>query len=124
MTQMRLAAIAVNLGAFHEQGSVCLFPDVIALDTVNRLIKAWPSSAAFKFVGLVENLHPAADTFIDTRFFGKVVMRARAFSAVLARDLEGQWVQLFFPFSVRFRDLFHLLSLGAIALPLNLITQA
>ena len=90
MAQMRVAARAVHLGAAHEPAIIDAF--------AHSFRRYWrverrPARARFKLGRLIEQRRIAAQAAKGSGGFGKVIMRARPFGAVLSRDqlLERVW---------------------------------
>lgn len=108
MAKMRIAAGAMHFGAGHEKPPVHRFFDLCGVD---RLIKRWPACAAFEFGALVEQGRPTANAQIGAVILGEIIMRARTFGPVFARDLIGQIGQLCAPFGIRLDDLIHVIFL-------------
>lgn len=101
---MRLAAVAVHLGPFHEKAPVDAFADHFWID---RLVEAGPACAAVEFMGLVKDGCSAADTHVGAGVFGEILVAAGALCPVFARDLIGQIRELLAPFGVGFDDFVH-----------------
>ena len=104
MAQMCVAAVAMDLGAFHEKAAVNAFADHFG---IQRLVETGPACAALEFMGLVKQGRAAADAHIGAGVFGEILMGASALCPMLAGHFERKVRQLRAPFRIRFDQLIH-----------------
>src|SRR6056297_2176462 len=119
MPEMRFAAIAVHLGAPHEERPVFGLADHLG---VERLVERRPAGAAFEFRVLVEKRRAAADAAIGAGVLGKILMGSGTLGAMLAGDLVGERGKLLFPLRIGFVHLFH--SLLHVAQATHVVTNS
>ena len=104
MTQMSLAAVAMDLGPAHEKAAVLGFADHLGVD---RGIKAWPAGPAFELGAAFKDRSAAADTHECAGLLGEIVMRPGPLGPVFAGYLIGKIRQLGAPLCIGLNDFLH-----------------